>query len=49
VRPQAGSDAKSAEWIADWRTLTLAFDHAQIIADAKHLIASAACKRHKPV
>ena len=42
VHPQAGSDAESAEWIDDWRSLTLAFDHAQIIADAEHLIDTAA-------
>jgi 8-oxo-dGTP diphosphatase len=32
--PQPGSDAEGAEWIADWRRLKLAFDHAQIIHDA---------------
>jgi 8-oxo-dGTP diphosphatase len=32
--PQAGSDAASASWIADWPKVTLAFDHAEIIADA---------------
>jgi 8-oxo-dGTP diphosphatase len=41
VQPHAGSDAESAEWIEDWRSLTLAFDHAQIIADAEHLLATA--------
>jgi 8-oxo-dGTP diphosphatase len=35
--PKAGSDAKSAEWIGDWRALTLAFDHAQILSDAEAL------------
>ncbi len=35
--PKAGSDAKSAEWVEDWRNLTLAFDHAQILADAEAL------------
>jgi len=32
--PKAGSDALEAEWIADWRAVSLAFDHAQILADA---------------
>ncbi len=36
--PQAGSDAEDAEWIGDWRQLALAFDHAQILADAAALI-----------
>jgi 8-oxo-dGTP diphosphatase len=35
--PKAGSDAKAAEWIKDWRALDLAFDHAKIIADAEIL------------
>jgi 8-oxo-dGTP diphosphatase len=33
--PRAGSDAASAEWVKDWRGLTLAFDHAKILADAE--------------
>jgi 8-oxo-dGTP diphosphatase len=33
--PSAGSDAEAAEWVEDWRRLTLAFDHADIIADAE--------------
>ena len=33
--PQAGSDAAGAEWVDDWRKLTLAFDHAQILDDAE--------------
>ena len=32
---KAGSDASSAEWISNWRSLTLAFDHAQILTDAE--------------
>ena len=36
-RPKAGSDAEAAEWIADWKTKTLAFDHAVIIADAEKM------------
>jgi 8-oxo-dGTP diphosphatase len=35
--PKAGSDAEEAKWIADWRQLELAFDHAEIIADADKL------------
>jgi 8-oxo-dGTP diphosphatase len=35
--PKAGSDAEAAEWVKDWRTLDLAFDHAAIIADAEKL------------
>ena len=37
TRPQAGSDAEHAEWRSDWRTLDLAFDHAEIVADAEKL------------
>jgi 8-oxo-dGTP diphosphatase len=33
----AGDDAVAAEWVADWRREKLAFDHAQIIADAERL------------
>ena len=36
--PQAGDDAAAAEWVADWRAQTLAFDHAQILADAEKLL-----------
>jgi 8-oxo-dGTP diphosphatase len=36
--PQAGSDAAGAEWIADWRALKLAFDHAKILEDAEALV-----------
>jgi len=34
---QAGSDAEGAEWVADWRKLALAFDHAKILEDAEAL------------
>jgi 8-oxo-dGTP diphosphatase len=33
TRPRVGSDATSAEWV-DMRDVDLAFDHAQILADA---------------
>lgn len=36
--PHAGDDAAAAEWVADWRRKRLAFDHAQIIEDAKRLL-----------
>jgi 8-oxo-dGTP diphosphatase len=36
--PHAGSDALSAEWIKEWRSLTLAFDHAQILTDAERIV-----------
>ena len=36
-RPQAGSDAEAAMWVADWRSLDLAFDHAEIVADAEKI------------
>jgi len=38
VAPRSGSDAASAEWVGDWRSLELAFDHAKILADAEALI-----------
>ena len=31
---QAGDDAAAAEWVEDWRSEKLAFDHADILADA---------------
>ena len=34
VTPQAGA---AAEWVEDWRKHALAFDHAQILADAEEL------------
>jgi hypothetical protein len=33
--PRAGSDAQGAEWIADWKNKKLAFNHAEIVADAE--------------
>jgi 8-oxo-dGTP diphosphatase len=34
----AGDDAATAEWVARWRGLPLAFDHARIIADAMRMM-----------
>jgi hypothetical protein len=39
-RPQPGSDAEAAEWVTSWQDLKLAFDHAQIIADAERIRAT---------
>lgn len=36
--PRPGSDASSAEWVSDWRHLSMAFDHARIIADAEKAV-----------
>ncbi len=36
-QPEGGDDAAQAMWIDDWRTRTLAFDHAQILSDAARL------------
>ena len=38
VSPRAGSDAAHAEWIEDWRSAELAFDHARILSDAEALL-----------
>jgi 8-oxo-dGTP diphosphatase len=40
--PRAGSDAAAVEWVVDWRNLTLAFDHGQILADAEALTGKSA-------
>lgn len=39
AEPMAGDDAAAAEWVADWRNTSLAFDHAQIVTDAARLMA----------
>ena len=36
--PRSGSDAASAEWVADWRRHDLAFDHAKILDEAERLL-----------
>ena len=41
LEPRAGDDAAAAEWVADWRAETLAFDHAQILGDAERLLTGA--------
>jgi len=40
AKPLAGDDAASAQWVKNWRREKLAFDHAQILADAVRLRAS---------
>jgi 8-oxo-dGTP diphosphatase len=37
AEPTAGDDAAAAEWVVDWRSEKLAFDHADILADAATL------------
>ena len=39
AEPKAGDDAAAVEWVKDWRSLALAFDHAHILADAEKLLA----------
>jgi ADP-ribose pyrophosphatase len=36
-KTEAGDDAASAQWVANWRKLPLAFDHAKILADAMRM------------
>jgi 8-oxo-dGTP diphosphatase len=38
IVPRSSSDAASAEWVADWRSVELAFDHRHILADAETLL-----------
>lgn len=37
---KAGDDAAAAEWISNWKTLDLAFDHDKIIRDAEKLMST---------
>ena len=37
AEPSTGDDAAAAGWVADWRSVKLAFDHADILADAATL------------
>ncbi len=48
VEPRAGSDAAGAEWVADWRNETLAFDHAQVLADAEALLSASTGSNPSP-
>ena len=38
VEPKAGDDAAVAEWVMDWRSIPLAFDHARILSDAERAL-----------
>jgi 8-oxo-dGTP diphosphatase len=38
AKPAAGDDAAAAEFVDDWRAKPLAFDHAEIVADAVALL-----------
>ena len=38
AEPKAGDDAAIAEWVRDWRSIPLAFDHAQILSDAERAL-----------
>ena len=40
--PMAGDDAEAAEWVADWRSQQLAFNHAQILEDAAQMAGAGA-------
>jgi 8-oxo-dGTP diphosphatase len=37
-KAKAGSDAAAAEWVKEWRSLDLAFDHAKILADTETMM-----------
>lgn len=41
ARPAAGDDAAAAEWVANWKRLDLAFDHAVVLADAARIMGRA--------
>jgi 8-oxo-dGTP diphosphatase len=38
--PRPGSDAQSAVWVEDWKNTRLAFNHAEILADAERTSAT---------
>ena len=38
--PKAGDDAAAAEWVEGWSKLDLAFDHAEIVGDARRMLRS---------
>jgi 8-oxo-dGTP diphosphatase len=48
VTPKASDDASAAAFLADWRDKKLAFDHAQIVADAVKLRPQPARRRSTP-
>ncbi len=35
VKAKAGDDAAAVEWVKDWRSVRLAFDHAKILSEAE--------------
>lgn len=43
-KPAAGDDAAAAEFVADWRSKKLAFDHAQIVSDTMALRRRKGCR-----
>jgi 8-oxo-dGTP diphosphatase len=38
AKAKAGDDAAAVEWVVDWTKASLAFDHKQILADAKRTL-----------
>ena len=38
--PKAGDDAAAAEWVEGWSRSDLAFDHAEIVGDARRMLRS---------
>ncbi len=45
ARAKAADDAVAAEWVEDWRRHRLAFDHAEILADAERVLGSVKAAR----
>lgn len=45
---KAGDDAAAAEWVDNWKSLKLAFDHSKIIRDALKLMSADARTSLKP-
>jgi 8-oxo-dGTP diphosphatase len=43
----AGDDAAAAEWVEDWQQMELAFDHANILADAERVLQRNSRRRGK--
>lgn len=46
-KPEASDDAADAQWVTDWRSESLAFDHSAVLADAEVLRASPAPEKRK--